>query len=106
MKLDSSFYQLPLRFDVERLKQEVFQFTDEDWTSHLPLDQQGKASIILVSVGGTLNDDFAISGAVEPTSFLERCPYWQQVMKALDAPISRCRLIRLAGMAQSPACTD
>jgi hypothetical protein len=106
MKLDSSFYQLPLRFDVERLKQELFQFTDEDWTSHLPLDQEGKASIILVSVGGTFNDDFAILGAVEPTSFLERCPYFQQVMKALEAPISRCRLIRLAGMAQSPARTD
>lgn len=104
MKLNTTFYKLPLIFDGEQLKQELLQFTEQDWSSHP--SEEGISSIILVSVGGTLNNDFAISGAVEPTSFLERCPYLQQVMRAIDAPISRSHLVKMAGMAQNPACSD
>jgi hypothetical protein len=33
MKLNTECYQLPLRFEVARLQQELSQFTDHDWTS-------------------------------------------------------------------------
>lgn len=102
MKLDTEFYQLPLRFEVDRLQQELSQFTDHDWISQA-VEAAGNVSIILVSVGGTLNHDFAISGPVASTSFLERCPYLKQVLKALASPISRCRLVRLTGNSETPA---
>lgn len=106
MKLQTTFYKLPLQFDVEQLIEELSKFTNDDWISYLPKEGEGSSAIALVSVGGTSNDDFAIAGAVAPTAFLERCAYFQQVMKALEAPISRSRLVRVRGMAQIPACTD
>ncbi|NEQ10480.1 MAG: hypothetical protein F6K37_32510 [Moorea sp. SIO4E2] len=104
MKLDTEFYKLPLRFDVERLEQEISQFSQEDWIYHPP-EVAGEASLILVSVGGRLDNDFAISAPVESTSFLERCPYLKQLMRSLDTPISRSRLIRLSGGADR-ICTN
>ena len=105
MKLDTEFYKLPLRFDVERLLEEISQFNEEDWVTH-PTGFAGNSAVILVSVGGTINDDFAISGSMKPTAFLERCPYIKQVMKALDTPISRSRLMRIVGQGEVPAHTD
>ncbi|GAA6621092.1 sulfotransferase [Scytonema sp. NUACC26] len=104
MKLDTEFYKLPLRLDIKRLEEE-FQFSEQDWNEY-PTKITGKAWIILVSVAGTLNDDFAISGAMQPTPFLERCPYLKQVMKALNAPISRSYLMRITGGTQTPAQAD
>jgi hypothetical protein len=102
MKLNTEFYQLPLRFEVARLQQELSLLAENDWTSQAA-EAAGNVSIILVSVGGTLNHDFAISGPVAPTAFLERCPYLKQVLKTLASPISRCRLVRLkANSAASP----
>ncbi len=94
MKLDQEFYQVPLRFDAERLHQEVSQFNEMDWQIH-KTKIEGTQSIVLVSVGGTINDDFAISGAMRGTAFLELCPYIKQVIKAFEAPVSRSYLLRI-----------
>ncbi|ELS03997.1 sulfotransferase family protein [Xenococcus sp. PCC 7305] len=94
MKLDQEFYQVPLHFDAEQLHQEVFQFNEMDWQIHRT-KIEGTSSIVLVSVGGTINDDFAISGAMRGTAFLELCPYIQQVIKAFEAPVSRSYLLRI-----------
>ena len=94
MKLDQEFYQVPLCFDAERLTQEISQFNDMDWQIH-KTKIEGTSSIVLVSVGGTINDDFAISGAMRGTAFLELCPYIQQVIKAFEAPVSRSYLLRI-----------
>jgi len=60
MKRESKFYKLPLRFDAVQLKQELSQFGERDW-----IGAAGNASIIFVSVGGTFNNDFSISGQME-----------------------------------------
>jgi hypothetical protein len=93
---EPEFYKLPLHIDAARLRQEVSQFDEQDWHV-LPGEAGGHAAIILVSVGGTQNVDFAISGPMQPTPFLARCPYLQQVLRALEHPVSRCRVIRLPG---------
>jgi hypothetical protein len=95
-------HKLPLRFDAERLEREFSQFSENDWTPH-PIEAAGDASLILVSVGGTCNLDFAISGPMQPTPFLERCPYLKQVLAAFQRPLSRCRLVRLVGNTETPA---
>ncbi|MGK7899697.1 MAG: sulfotransferase [Xenococcus sp. (in: cyanobacteria)] len=94
MKLDQEFYQVPLRFDAEQLHQEVSQFNEMDWQIH-KTKIEGTSSIVLVSVGGTINDDFAISGAMRGTAFLELCPYIKQVIKAFGAPVSRSYLLKI-----------
>ncbi len=94
MKLDQEFYQVPLRFDAEQLHQEVSQFNEMDWQIH-KTKIEGTSSIVLVSVGGTINDDFAISGAMRGTAFLELCPYIKQVIRAFEAPVSRSYLLRI-----------
>ncbi len=101
MKLNTEFYRLPLRFDPAQLRQEL-SHRETDWVSHF-LSAAGNTSIIMVSVGGTFNHDFAISGQIKPTAFLEHCPYFRQVLKALNSPISRCRLTRLTGATETPA---
>jgi hypothetical protein len=90
---------LSLKFDTTRLEQEVSQFVESDW---IP-DSAGskEKTIILVSVGGTFNHDFAISGPVKPTPWLERCPYLKQVLESMGCPISRSRLLRLPGGSQT-----
>lgn len=89
-------YKLPLQFDSEQLIAELSQCEAHDW---LPLfgDALGDSCIILVSVGGTFNQDFAISGPMAATPFLKRSTYFKQILKDFISPISRCRLVRLKG---------
>lgn len=94
------FDPIPLRFDAERLRAEAHQFGDGDWWSHAS-EAAGNASISLVSVGGASNRDFAIAGPMAPTVQLLRCPYLRQVLRSFEAPLSRCRLLRLP--AEAPA---
>jgi len=85
--------KLPISFDPEHLQHEAAQFVDTDWLPH-PVEAAGNASLPLISVGGTKNIDYAISGPMEQTPHLARCPYFQQILQAFDAPLSRCRLVR------------
>jgi hypothetical protein len=102
MTLNTECYKLPLRFDSARLAEELSQFEDQDWIS-LSGDALGDTAIILISVGGTLNQDFAISGPLAATAFLERCAYIKQILKNLNSPISRCRLVRIKNTTETQA---
>ncbi len=82
-------YKLSLSFDKIQLKKELAQFDTTEWHS-----TRNESAIILTSVGGTINWDFAISGPLKPTVFLERCPYVKQVLSSLNGPISRCRFTK------------
>ncbi len=65
------------------------------------MPHRGSATaLLLVSVGGTLNSDFAISGPVKATPFWACCPYLIQVLHTLDTPICRCRAVRLHAKTQ------
>lgn len=95
MKLPSDLLKLPLKFDGEHLAHEIAQIPRSEWTTN-PSGLYGNSALILVSVNGEINDDFAISGQMQATKHLKLCPYIQQIFAALKAPISRSRLMILA----------
>lgn len=93
MKLPHPFFRLPLKLDAERLRAEVAQFEESDWKQH-PGKFTGNSALRLISVDGAENDDFA--GPMQPTLYLRRCPYIQQVLAQFGVVWSRSRLMRLA----------
>ena len=60
------------------------------------------ASIHLVSAGGVRCSDFAIAGAMRATAFLKESAELQHILTNLHLPISRCRLVQLAGNSSTP----
>lgn len=103
MKLAKEFYKLPLTFDVERLKNEVLQFSEQDWAAHHE-SFKGNSAVPLVSVNGELNNYF--KGQMLPTPALEQCSYMQQVIASFGEVIGRSRLMRLAPGAEVPLHSD
>ena len=102
-RLETEFYKLPLRFDSERLREEVSQFTEPEWRAH-PQGHVDNSALPLVTVGGGMNDE--VKGPMRPTPFLARCPYIQQVLASLGSPIGRARLMRIAGQSDAHAHVD
>ena len=101
MRLERAFYRLPLRFESARLQFELERLERAPWLGH-PTGFAGNSFLPLVSVAGGANDDFAISGSMQPTAALHSSPYLSQVLSALELPISRCRLMRLEPGAEVP----
>lgn len=97
MKLDSEFYRLPLKFDVERLKAELGIFNESDWMPH-PSGFNGNSFIPLISVDGERNGGF--SGRMKPTAALKKCPYIQQIISSFGEVFGRSRLMRLGPNAE------
>jgi len=103
MKLPRPFFRLPLRFDAARLREEVAQFTEADWQRH-PSEYRGNSAIRLITANGEETD--GVSGRMEPTPQLERCPYIRQVLGAFGVVWSRSRLMRLGPRSTVPAHAD
>ncbi len=78
---------------------EVAQFEEADWRPH-PEGHRGNWALPLVSVGGDPSND-GVKGAMHPTPHLARCPYIQEVLASLRAPIGRTRLMRIDGNAEA-----
>ncbi|MEM9273918.1 MAG: TIGR03032 family protein [Cyanobacteria bacterium P01_F01_bin.143] len=97
MKLTASFYQLPFRFDVEKLTQEIAQFSESDWIDH-PQNYSGNDALLLIAVNGDTGKD-SFQGAMRPTPHLQRCPYLQQVLASFNTTLGNTRLMRLRGEA-------
>src|SRR5687767_7741848 len=98
MRLPAEFIRLPLTFDAARLAEEIAQFDEADWHPH-PEGHRGNWALPLVAAGGDPASD-AVKGPMRPTPFLARCPYVQEVLAALRAPIGRTRLMRIDGNAE------
>jgi len=92
MKLDSEFYRLPLKFDVQKLKQELSAFNESDWMPH-PAGFKGNSFIPLISVDGEKNGTF--NGPMKQTLALKKCPYIQQIISSFGEVFGRSRLMRL-----------
>ncbi len=103
MKLESEFYRLPLKFDIDRLVEEVATFSESDWMSH-PMNYKGNSAIPLISVNGEFNDEF--TGPMATTPALDRCPYIQQVLATFNCVFGRSRLMRLEGQCEVPPHSD
>lgn len=104
MKLDTEFIKLPLRFDAQRLSEEVGTLSEADWKAH-PQGFAGNSAISLISVTGDPATD-AVAGPNRPTPYLARLPYVQQVLASLDAPLGRTRLMRIASKSEASAHVD
>jgi len=92
MRLPTEFVRLPLKFDVERLTEEVRAFEATEWLPHVQ-GFKGNAAIPLISLNGEMNDAF--NGPMKVTSMLGRCPYIQQVLASFDEVFGRSRLMSL-----------
>ena len=103
MRLETEFYKLPLRVDVERLIEEVSGFSEDEWRAH-PQQFEGNKAMILVAANGEINDD--MQGPMLPTEKLKRCAYIQQILASFNTVIGRSRLMRLSPQATVPVHTD
>jgi hypothetical protein len=92
MQLEQLFYKLPLRFDTQRMAEEIAQAPEAAWRPH-PTGYAGNTALLLVTANGGENDD--MTGPKMPTPRLQHCPYLQQVMASFQTVIGRCRLMRL-----------
>jgi hypothetical protein len=104
MKLNTQLkkHSMELELDLGLLQAEALQFEESDWWSQAA-EASGDKAIILISAGGTINKDFAISAPMGPTIHLQQCPHLQQVLKNINKPISRCRLVKLKNNTRTPA---
>jgi Sulfotransferase family/Aspartyl/Asparaginyl beta-hydroxylase len=85
MRLDTEFFRLPLIVDAARLAAEVAQLDDAEWLRD-PEDPTC-STLPLVAAGG--------DRVMRPTPHLARCPYAQEVLALLRAPVGRTRLTRI-----------
>ncbi|MEO8849728.1 MAG: sulfotransferase [Casimicrobiaceae bacterium] len=104
MQLPAPFFKLPLQFDAARLAAEVAQFTAAEWRPH-PQGNPGNSALPYIARNGNLLDD-GVSGPMQSTPHLARCPYVMQVMEALGVTLGRSRLMRLDARAEATAHVD
>lgn len=104
MKLVAPFIQLPLRFDAQRLADEIHALGEGPWRDH-PQKFPGNSMLPLIAAqGDPANEAFA--GGMAPTPELRACPYLMQVMASFGATLGRSRLMRLEGQAEVTPHTD
>lgn len=93
-------FKLPLHFDIQKMQQEVFAFTEGDWVEHFNKGYyQGDWSAIpLRSVNGEprrIFPDPTGLGVYKDTPHLDRCPYLREVVNFFDCDKIDVRLLRL-----------
>ncbi|MBC7768033.1 MAG: sulfotransferase [Phycisphaerales bacterium] len=93
MKLNARFIQLPVAYDVERLRREIEALGDDAWRPH-PEGFQGNDFIPLIAANGEPADE-SFEGPMRPTEHLKQCPYLIDVLASLGAALGRTRLMRL-----------
>lgn len=104
MKLTFPFIQLPVAFDAARLLAEIEALGESAWRPH-PQGYAGNWGLPLLAVNGDPDDD-RTAGPMQPTPYLERCPYTIRVLSSLGAVWGRTRLMRLDGNAEVTAHVD
>jgi len=103
VRLPQPFIRLPLRFDAERLREEVAALPAAAWAMH-PNEIEGNSSVRLISVDGGENDD--VNGLMMPTPHLRNSPYIRQVLAGFSVVWGRSRLMRLGPGAEVPQHSD
>jgi hypothetical protein len=96
-----SALRLPLRFDPDRLRNELALVAADDWTPHYNATDYGGTwrGAALRSGSGSTRDLNAMppSGAgFIATPLLDRCAYFREVLSAFPCPIRSVRLLGLA----------
>ncbi len=93
--------QFPFRFDPELLRADLARVSDGEWRPHYnDADYGGEwRGAALRSPGGAPHDLAAQPPHGVPfanTPVLDRCPYFQQVLKTFSCPLKSARLLALA----------
>lgn len=112
MELPSAI-QLPLKFDVSKLKADLQQVEAMDWIRHYRESHyEGDWGIVaLRAVHGHPACIYSVPNAAEQdvyaaTPILERCPYFQEVIDWFRCRLSTVRLMKLAAGASILEHTD
>ncbi|MEB3164002.1 MAG: sulfotransferase [Prochlorothrix sp.] len=100
------FQHRPLSFDLLPLIQELEHWEGAAWSSRTAGGLGNTEAIPLIAVGGTLNDDFAIAGPLQPTSALAASAPIRQFLHWLQLPLGCCRLVRLPAQTETPTQAD
>ncbi len=103
MRLPQPFQRLSVRFDADRMREEIDRIPPSAWAAH-PNDIPGNSSIRLISVNGTQNDD--VNGRMAMTPHLAKLPYLRQILGSFGVVWGRSRLMRLAPGASVPQHAD
>jgi hypothetical protein len=103
MRLPRPFLRLGVRFDADRMREEISRLPLSAWTAH-PNDIPGNSSIRLISVNGGENDD--VNGRMAMTPNLAKSPYLRQILSVFGVVWGRSRLMRLAPGTSVPQHAD
>jgi Aspartyl/Asparaginyl beta-hydroxylase len=99
----SGYLKLPVRFDVQRLQDDLRAADDFAWVAHFNTAayDEGWSCLALRSVQGRLDHVMPIDGLeYQDTEILARCPYFQEVLAQLPCTITSVRLMALEPGAQ------
>ncbi|MGA1265217.1 MAG: sulfotransferase family protein, partial [Prochlorothrix sp.] len=100
------FQHRPLPLDLRPLLQDLEQLGEAAWSNRAAGGLGNTEAIPLIAVGGTLNDDFAIAGPLQPTPALGAGAHIRQVLQWLRVPLGCCRLVRLPPHTETPTQAD
>ena len=94
-------YRLPLRFDPDRLLDDLGRIAPGEWIPHFNIHYHdgGWSGVALRSAGGDagrLFPDPEAMPSVAPTPLLDRCPYLAEVLGQIRCPQTSARLLKLA----------
>lgn len=98
------FYDLtdrfPLKLDLKRMQEELRLLEDETWLSHYDLAlADGWTTIPLVSHDGSARDArsqyVGTWGQYKETQYLEKLPYFKEVLRTFKCPHGRIRIMKL-----------
>lgn len=103
--------KLPLDFDSGRLHADLDKILPEDWVPHFnKAYYEGDWSAVpLRSVGGSAHKIYTDPTRLDEcadTPILDRCPYFQEVLRAFGCPLRSVRLLRLGAQARIREHTD
>jgi uncharacterized protein (TIGR03032 family) len=104
MRLDQPFRRLRIEVDVDEILAEVDRLEPSSWRPH-PEAHHGNDALPLVSYNGSIDDD-AVDGDMLPTPLLHRLPSVLAVLAAINAPIGRTRMMRIAPGGEAHAHVD
>lgn len=105
----STWLQLPLRFDVARMRHDSDQFAFDEWLSHFNTGayDHGWSCVPLRSADGQAGHIMPIDGAAyAATPQLARCPGLRDVLASFACEINAARLLALAPGARIHAHRD
>lgn len=93
-------FQFPFSFDAQRLASDLNNIAPTDWIAHFNKGYyEGNWSVAsLRAVGGKAHTIYPDPTATDyaDTEILARCPYYQEVLRAFQCPLTAVRLMKLA----------